>query len=164
MIFYSIAFFAVPCSIVIRYDRRYCDLYACVTTNRILSLWDSIGNYIVPAFLTILFSVALFARVLYKRYRVRQRIEWKNYRKMAMQLLPISILYIFLQFPPIFLYAAYSAGLSTPNEVYSYYSDALFFTYWVILFTPFACAVSLPDIRMKCQNVLFFWQRRRRIF
>jgi hypothetical protein len=55
------------------------------------------------------------------------------------------------------MYAAYSAGLSW-NVAFDYFVDSSNFTYWVILFTPFACAVSLPGLEKKCKK-LIFWRR-----
>ena len=66
---------------------------------------------------------------------------------MTAQLLLLSVLYILLQFPPMSLYAAYSVGL-TPDVAVDYYVDSLFFSYWMMLFVPFACALSLPDLRI----------------
>jgi hypothetical protein len=60
------------------------------------------------------------------------------------------------------MYVAYSAGLSRSIGS-NYYDDAINFTYWVVLFTPFACVVSLPDLRRKCRKVIFFWRRNRAV-
>jgi len=158
-IFYFFIFFIRPCESEFNYKIRLCNLYTCVVTIRWISLWDSIGHYIIPAFATVIFSVALLIRVLYRRYVVRRRIEWRNYKKLAAQLLPITSLYIVLQVPPIIFYAAYSGGL--PRTVASsYYSDTLYFTYWIVLLMPFASALSLPELGTKCRNIVLFWQRR----
>ena len=101
-------------------------------------------------------------RVIYQKYRIGQRIEWRNYRKMAVQLLPVSALNLALQFPSMILYTAYSAGL--PRTIGTdYYAESVFFRFWIILFTPFVCAVSLPELRAKCLNTILFWQRRRAV-
>jgi hypothetical protein len=123
---------------------------------------DIIVHYVVPAIVTVVFSMALFVRVLYKRYRARGRIDWGNYKKMAAQLLPISAIYMCLQLPPMLLNAAYSAGL--PRTVASeYYSNTVFFMYWVILFTPFISIMSLPDLKVKYRNLFLFCRRRRAV-
>ena len=153
MIFYFVIFVIIPCEVPLNFGYRLCKRYACVSHVPWLSLWDSVGHYIVTAFLTVCFSVALFVRVLYKKYRVVRRIEWKKYKRLTMQLLPISILYITLQLPPMILYAAYSAGLSW-NTAFDYFVDSSNFTYWVVLFTPFACVVSLPGLRKRCKNLI----------
>jgi len=158
-IFYFVIFFIRPCESEFNYNIRLCNLYTCVVDVRWIALWDSIGHYIMPAFTTVIFSVTLLIRVLYRRYLIHHRIEWRRYRKLAAQLLPISALYIVLQVPPTILYAAYSGGL--PKSVASsYYSDTLYFTYWIVLFMPFATALSLPELGRKCRNVVFFWQRK----
>ena len=108
--------------------------YGCVYRIPWAALWDSIAHYIMPSFITVIFSIALLVRVLYCRYRVRQRIEWRKYKKMTAHLLPISALYIGLVFPPMIWYAAYSVGISIAPVV-DYYYDSLFFCYWAILFT-----------------------------
>jgi hypothetical protein len=159
--FYCIMLLILPCSVKIFYIVNQCNLYSCILKQHTVSLLDTFANYIIPAFVTAIFSVALLIRVLYVRYRIRGRIDWRNYRKMAAQLLPISALYILLQLPPMILYAGYEGGL--PSTVASsYYNDALFFNYWVVLLTPFVSVVSVPDLKTKCRNLLF-WRRRNAI-
>jgi hypothetical protein len=102
--------------------------------------------------------VALFVRLLYSRYRIRGRIDWKNYKILALQLLPISTVYLLLQFPDMILDAAYTGGLSLSTAA-NYYPDSVCFTYWVILFTPFAISMSLPNLKRKCRNAILFWRR-----
>ncbi|CAF0945566.1 unnamed protein product [Adineta steineri] len=120
----------------------YCGYYSCVTVNPSVAF------------------VALIIRVLVSKCRARQRIQWRNYRKMAIQLLSISFLYIVLYCPPIFLYVAYLAGLKQIAAI-SYYSDSNYFGYYAITLTPFICALSLPELRMKFK-ICFPCCRRRR--
>ncbi|CAF0775568.1 unnamed protein product [Adineta steineri] len=160
MIFYFVFFFIVPCDKPIRYTIRQCNLYACVSLSPMVALYDSLAHYILPAFISVTFSVGLFVRVLYQKYHIHQRIDWRKYKKLALQLLPISCLYIFLQLPPMSLYAAYSAGL--PRTVGGdYFDDSLVFSFYIILLTPFAGAMSLPELRTKRRNILLFWRKRR---
>ncbi|CAF4073048.1 unnamed protein product [Adineta steineri] len=81
---------------------------------------------------------------------------------MALQLLPISMLYIVLQFIWVLMYAFYSAGV--PKSVgASFYSDIRAFSTWPVLFTPFATVISLPDFGKKCQQLIFFWRPQRAV-
>jgi hypothetical protein len=161
-IFYFVMLIILSCDIPFNYKRRLCNRYSCVTGISWVSLLDSIAHYILPAFITVIFSLALLARVLYSKYRIRGRINWRNYKKLAGQLLPISALYMLLQLPPMILYAAYSGGL--PQSIAnSYYSDALFFNYWVVLFTPFASTMSLSKLGTKCRNLFLFCRRKRAV-
>jgi hypothetical protein len=159
LIFYFVMFIILPCSVQFNFQARLCGRYSCITSTSWIALLDGIANYMIPAFSTIIFSVGLLVRVIYQKHRIRQRIEWRNYRNMAVQLLPVSALNLALQFPSMILYTAYSAGLSRTIGT-DYYSESVFFRFWIILFTPFVCAVSLPELRAKCLNTMLFWQRR----
>jgi hypothetical protein len=78
---------------------------------------------------------------------------------MTAQLLPIAVLYLAMQFPPMIFYTLYAAGV--PYSVGSdYYSDGYYFTYWVVLLTPFATVISLPNLKTKFLKLLF-WRRNR---
>ena len=162
LVFYFIMLLAVPCDAPFDYHRRLCGRYDCVNSIPWIALFDSIAHYMVPAFIIAIFSIALFVRVVYHRYHIRQRIEWRNYRKMALQLLSISLVYIVLEAPPMVLNAAYLSGLSS-DVAADYYSDMLDLSLWVILFTPFASATALPGLKAKCQDVLVCWRRRRAV-
>ena len=118
-------------------------------------MWDSVVNFILPVFVIVIFSVALLARVLHQRCRAQGRIEWRNYRKMAVQLLSISANYFVFLLPPMLLYAAYTAGVSWDVGA-DYYSVANFFGYYVVLLTPFVCVISLPELQSKCKQLFPF--------
>ena len=135
-------------------------LWMCLSNPVGCFVRDSIAHYMVPALIIIIFSVTLFARVTHHKYHIRQRIDWRNYRKMSLQLLSISLVYMVLEAPPMILNAAYLSGLSW-DAAADYYRDMLDLSLWVILFTPFASATSLPDLKAKCRNLILFWRRRR---
>ncbi|CAF1220603.1 unnamed protein product [Adineta steineri] len=158
-VFFITMFFIVPCSITMDYNKSDCNYYACVTVNPSVALYDGVMNYMVPPFIIVIFSVALIIRVLASKCRTRQRIQWRNYRKMATQLLSISFLYMSLYCPSIFLYVAYKAGLPQ-NIATSYYSDSSYFDYYAILLTPMVCALSMPELRTKFQICFPFCRRR----
>ncbi|CAF1063595.1 unnamed protein product [Adineta steineri] len=160
--FYITTLFIIPCSIPLDYTSNACGRYSCIIQARWVALFDSIGHYMVPTFLIVFFSVALFVRVLYKRYRVRKQIEWRNYKKMSLQLLPISMVYIILQFTWVIMYAAYSAGVSRSVGA-SFYTDIRAFSGWTVLFTPFATVMSLPELGKKCRQLIFFWRPQRAV-
>ncbi|CAF1189400.1 unnamed protein product [Adineta steineri] len=148
-VFYITMLFIVPCSTTVSYNKVSCGLYACIAVNPSIALYDSVVNYIIPPFIIVIFSVALIIRVLASKCRARQRIEWRNYRKMAIQLLSISFLYMFLYCPTIFLYATYVAGLLPYITATGYYSDLNYFGYFAVTLTPLICALSMPELRTK---------------
>ena len=154
-LFYGLIFMVLPCNRPFNYSAATCNFYACVFTNPRLGMWDSVVNFILPVFVIVVFSVALLPRVLQQRSRAQGHIEWRNYRKMAVQLLSISAIYFVFLLPPMLLYAAYTAGVSRNVGAY-YYSVANFFGYYVVLLTPFVCLVSLPELQAKCRQLFPF--------
>ncbi|CAF2746130.1 unnamed protein product [Rotaria sp. Silwood2] len=115
---------------------------------QILAVWDSVVNTILPAVIIVSFSTALIFRVLYQKHQLNQKIKWRNYRKMAVQMLSISSIYLCLYFIPMLLYIAYSLGLSR-IFAHDYYDTSLYLFYFIIILLPFICAVSLPELRAK---------------
>ncbi|CAF1216738.1 unnamed protein product [Adineta ricciae] len=158
MTFYFVLFFLVPCNLPLSYTLRQCGRYSCIISSPNIGLYDGLVHYILLAFVTVIFSVGLFLRVLHQKYQVHRRFIWRNYRKMVWQLFPIALLYMLLQLPPMLLYAAYSAGLSRTVGA-DFFSNSLFFSFYIVLLTPFACAASLPGLRTKCRDALLFWRR-----
>ena len=156
--FYGLIFFIVPCDFQVNYSRKQCGCYTCITRKPVYSMWDSVVDYIIPVFLIVIFNVALIVRVPHSRYRVRQRIQWKKYRNMAAQLLPISALYIIVDLPSTILYTVYTAGLPW-SVAADFYSDILYLWYYAIIFTPLVASVSLPDLRSKYKRIFPFWRR-----
>ncbi|CAF1215481.1 unnamed protein product [Adineta steineri] len=158
-VFYFTMFFIVPCSVKMDYTKVDCGYYACVGVNPSVGLYDGVVNYIIPSFIIVIFSVALIIRVLASKCRTGQRIQWRNYRRMAIPLLSISFLYIVLCCPSIFIYTAYMAGLPQ-NIATGFYSDMSYFSYYARTFTPFICALSLPELRTKFKTCFPFCRRR----
>ena len=158
-LFYSVVFIILPCNRPFYYRAPLCARYSCLSRYSWLALWDSICHFMLPAFIIGIFGIGLVVRVLYSRYRIRQRIDWRKYRKLTIQLLPISILYIVLKCPPMIMFAVYTAGVDL-GVGGSYFSAGVFFSYWSILLTPFATVLSLPNLRTKCKRLIFFWRGR----
>ena len=159
-IFYGGIFLVLPCDIPFDYALPTCANYWCITGTASLSMWDIVANFILPVVVIVLFSVALVARVVYRRCRAHGRIEWRNYRKMAVQLLSISAIYFVFLLPPMVFNAAYAAGLPWDGGS-DYYWATQYFGYYTVLLTPFVCIVSLPELRSRWQGLFFFGQRQR---
>jgi hypothetical protein len=161
LIFYIVVFFFPPC------ENLFSDLYMicgyiCYSQIYVLTMWDSIVYQILPNLLIVLFSVALLARVIFQRYRLQRSIQWRKYRKMAVQSLSISFLYIIFSFPLILLDLISFSGLSyvISSDVRKY---AGFLSYYLVLLLPFVCALSLPELQVKIKNIFKFRQHLRTI-
>jgi len=153
-IFYARVIFFPFCEKSYDYTKPHC-AYLCAYANNVLYLWDTIVHQIIPNLLIIFFSIALFLRVLWQKHRLNQPVRWRKYRKLAIQIISISILYLFFSFPWSFLDLLYICGLSYDKiAVISVYTS--FLGYYVILLFPFVCAGSLPELRVKIKNIFLF--------
>ena len=137
------------------YTMGTCGCYICILSDPAVALFDTIAHYLLPICIIVIFSVSLLVRVLYQKYRSRGRIEWRNYRKMAVQLLSIAAIYFFFVLPFMCLNALYTVGV-TFDVTPEYLFIATYVTNCGILLTPFVCAVSLPELRSKCRQVFRF--------
>jgi ABC-type dipeptide/oligopeptide/nickel transport system permease component len=72
IIFYTVTLVIIPCDHTYDYGCIIRYHYQCIYLISWLRLWDSIGHFMIPAFMTPILSVALFVRVLYSRYRVHR--------------------------------------------------------------------------------------------
>jgi hypothetical protein len=125
----------------------------CVVEKTIIGKYDLIFHQILPTFTIVIFSILLFIRILYQKTRMNRPIPWRKQRKMAIQLLSISVLYIFLNFPWTFLDLCFELGLSS-NSASKFRSYAYFFSAYIIFLFPFVCCGSLPELRTKLMKLL----------
>jgi len=150
-----------PCENIFDYTLVVCGYPLCYYENTLVGLWDVIVNHIIPTFVIILCSITLLGRILYQKNRARQLIRWRKHRKMAIQLLSISILYLILYIPGMLLEFAYLCGISEDIGA-DFMLYAKFFSYYIYLLFPFVCAASLPNLKRKIKNIFPCWRRRTR--
>lgn len=132
----------------------------CVFAKTFLGTWDLIVHQIIPTLIIVIFSVLLILRVICQKLRLNQPIKWKRHRKMTIQLLSISSVYIIFNFPWAFLVFAIQYGLSGDAAniplVYTGY-----FYYYVFFLFPFVCCASLPGIRRRLTERLCWYRPQR---
>jgi hypothetical protein len=158
-IFYSIIFFFPPCENLIASLSSPC-IHVCLYDKRVIFMWETIIHQILPNLIIIICSITLILRVLWQKHRINQPIQWRKHRKMTLQLIFISLLYLIFSFPNIFVILIELCGLSgdvSPDV--KTYTD--FFSYFVLLFFPFVCIFSLPDLRNKIMKILPLRRRHR---
>ena len=151
-VFYIVVNFFPPCENYF-FDVDLICVYFCLYDTYEFYMWQTIFHQIVPNFIIVLFSMALLLRVLCQKYRIHQPIRWRKHRKMTVQLLSISLLYLIFSFPFIWVTLMYLCGL--PYWIYGFilpYTD--FFSYFIILLFPFVCALSLPELPVKIRRTL----------
>jgi hypothetical protein len=117
-------------------------------------MWDSIVNTILPILILFYFFVFYI-----KKHRLHQRIQWRNYRKISIQVLAISTIYFVLYLAPMTLYAGYSFGLLSRTTARGYYITSLYIYYFVPILIPFISTLSLSELRAKFKINFLRWQR-----
>ena len=113
-------------------------------------------------FIIIIFSIAFLFRVIYQKIRMRQAIQWRKQRKMTIQLLSISFLYLILLFSFTLVDFLIVCGVATENLV-NFREYALYLHFFMMLLLPFICVLSLPELRTKFFNILHLHRQIRRI-
>jgi hypothetical protein len=107
----------------------------------------------MPTLIIVVFSITLLLRVLWQKTRMHRTIQWRRQRKMLIQLLSISILYLFLNVPWAFILLLQFFGLESKiMDIFTPY--AFFIGYYIIFLLPFVCCGSLPQIKMKLKKLL----------
>jgi hypothetical protein len=161
LLFYAGAIFIYSCERQLKFNQTLCGP-PCYTTSGNISSYDVIAHTAIPVALGTMIDTILIIRVLFRK-RVglqRQRTRWRRYRKMVIQILSITSLYVVCQVPAecilfIKLYVTLPDWVTYIQIVYFYY------LFWLLTFLlPFACIGCMPEVINKLKNS--FIQRRRR--
>jgi hypothetical protein len=161
LFFYAVAIFIYPCELHLDFNQPLCG-FPCFTSHANISLYDLIAHTVIPMSLGVLLDTILVIRVLFRK-RVglqHQRAKWRRYRKMIIQLLFISSLYLVCQALPaalvfIQLFVNLPAWVAYMDIIYFYY------LFWLLtLLLPFVCIGCMTEVANKVKN--FFIQRENR--
>jgi hypothetical protein len=163
IIYYAFSLCVVPCVNPFSYDAFFCGYSLCTPPSIIVSLYEFISGGILCSLITVLFSIGLIVRVVRQKRRVNQPIQWRKHRKLTIQLLFITSLFDFIYLPPVVLAVARLLGM--PANIGAGYSVfvAQFLSYYITFLFPFACIISLPQLRTRVKNTIrWFWRRQTR--
>lgn len=133
----------------------------CLFNKSILGTWDLIFNQVIPIFTIVVFSIGLIVRVVLQKRRLNQQMKWRRHRKMMIQLISLTSLYVVFNLPWVALILSSQFGLS--HDIFDPVSIYLgYFFYYVVFFFPFACCASLSELRQKCSQCfgIQYCQRR----
>jgi hypothetical protein len=130
----------------------------CVFSRTFLGSWDLFFHQVIPTLLIVLFSVGLIGRVIWQKRRLRQPVSWSKHRKMIIQLLSISCIYVVFNGPWTFLVFAFQYGLS-PDTAYVPLLFAGYLYYYVIFLFPFVCCGSLAELRDRLMQMLYYFRK-----
>jgi hypothetical protein len=158
-IYYTYVIFFPPCQHTFIYTLPVCAATPCHLLHPFLGLWEMGVHGCLSTILVAFFSIALLARVIIHKRRRNRVFRWKIYRKMIIQLLSISALYLLLNFPIMLMSVAHLCGL--PADIGVEVQQITFFlTYWVMFLLPFVALASLPGLRKKIYTIRFLKRQR----
>ena len=158
--FYIIVVLFYPCENTFDYNYEACGSSPCYREVLWLALWDDLINGTLCTILEAIFTIALLIRVIRTRHRARQHIHWRKHRKMAIQLLSISILSLTITLPQALL-TAIEHVIADIKELTSVVDSYLFYlTTFVVLCLPLISFGCSPEFWPK---FAFLKQRRRRV-
>lgn len=140
-----------PCQKIFNFTDSWCG-DPCFLESNPLYFFDWIVNSLLPTFLIVILSAALFIRVIRQRNRVYQSFVWSKHRKLTIQLLCLSSLYMICYLPSI-INALIAKIVNDPMFGIAVQTDYL--DYLPILgrsLTPFLSLATLPELSKKIKK------------
>ena len=99
-IFYICVIFIPPCNNKFEFTSVECGSNPCYLSIKFLALWDFILHNVLPNFIIMIFNLILLYRVI---KQCQQPLQWRQYRRMSIQFLSISTVYLIFSFPLIII-------------------------------------------------------------
>ncbi|CAF3431409.1 unnamed protein product [Rotaria sp. Silwood2] len=125
----------------------------CYNSIAWLSAYDWITHMLLPSLLIPLASITLLLRVLIQAKKMKRTLNWRSTRKLTLQLMAISILYLLFWTPLALVSLVRIYFIPTFIDEITYYY--LYYTpYFVQLLMPFVCIACLPEIWPKKTRVV----------
>jgi hypothetical protein len=160
-VFYIVVIFAYPCQNHFDFYLPLCG-QPCFIDTSILSLYDLFVHSWLPTFFIAILSAGLVIRVVnQKRTLLHQNVPWRKHRRMILQLLSISCLYLICMGPYTLIQVInLLIGLS---KTAAYIKDVyLFYVYWLLtLLLPYVCIGCLPEVTNKVKRQINSWIKRK---
>jgi len=142
MVFYIVAIFAPGCESTYDYTVDLCGMYPCSGSMLFFQIFEGVVfSIVLPIILTIT-NLILLIRVVWQKYRVHRSVQWKKQRKLAIQVIFMSSIYLLFNLPPTIVYLVrvfrHSASEPALPRILFYYS------YMPTFVLPFGCLTTLP--------------------
>jgi hypothetical protein len=156
LIFYSIAIFAPICDSTFDYTADLCGTHACYNSVPFFGVERTIFG-VGTGFLIFIVSMTLILRFICRRYRIQRYILWQKQRKLAVQVISMSLLYLIFMFPLSTIYLVRLCCL--PNWADETFPIFFYLSYLAVLLIPFAYLAGSPKLWNKVKRL---YPRRRR--
>ena len=142
LVFYSVVVFLPPCSNEFDFTSVECGVTPCFLQVRLLTLWESVMHSVVPSLIIAIFSLALLYRTIKHRTRLRQPIQWRKHRRMSLQMLSLSGVYLFMNLPLTVLTLFREISQTEPQFGFAFQLYQFLLEYSVTLSLPFVVLLS----------------------
>ncbi|CAF1170602.1 unnamed protein product [Adineta steineri] len=159
LLYYAIVFFASLCENT--FDNiTTISLYPCEFYNAAFGTYEILVDGIIPCFTIVISSVALLFRAVWQRYHMHRQIQWRQYRKMTLQVIIMSTIYMIFPFPYMIINFLYLCGMPS-NIGAEFLSHAIFFPYYTLFLFPIVSVGALSELREKVMSIIRFRRQRR---
>ncbi|CAF3838701.1 unnamed protein product [Rotaria sp. Silwood1] len=155
--FYIGIIFFPPCINIFYSNYLACGSYPCYQDIPWINTWDYLLNGILPNISEAFFTISLVFRVIWRRYYSFRHFNWIKYRKMIIQLLAMSTLSLSIILPQSLISLIQQIHPTMSNFGIEAEPYLFYLTGYIILFLPFVCLGSLPELWPK---VFFLCQKR----
>ncbi|CAF4067599.1 unnamed protein product, partial [Adineta steineri] len=129
-----------------------CAYSSCVYNSVVFSLYEYVTGGLLCSVLIGFGSTFLVLRVIIRKRHLQQQIQWRKHRKMILQLLSVSSLFIVLYLPPVILATAYKLGVPTSVGA-QYITYGRFLSYYIVFLFPFTCLSTIPELGTRIKNI-----------
>ncbi|CAF3888768.1 unnamed protein product [Adineta steineri] len=147
--FYFIVIIFYPCENDFDYSKVVCSGVCFYAANPALAVFDQLAHSIIPAVLIALLNMAIIIRfVWHKHHHMRQPAGSARYRKMIVQLLPISLLYLCGIVPYGFLSCIHLFG-AWADVGQDVQLQVFYLFYLMAVLLPFICLSGMPNLYSK---------------
>ncbi|CAF1297490.1 unnamed protein product [Adineta ricciae] len=135
----------------------------CMAYQLFWGKWNTVCHLILPTFIITIFSSALLFRILWQKTRLNRSIQWRQNRKMTIQLVLISLLYLFFNLPRSILISVTVDGRSL-YLIIQLLMHLAFFAVQLIFFLPFICYMTIPGSGKRLKKLLLLKSGRNMIW
>ena len=148
-LFYSVAILIHPCENHFDFTQVVCGELCYYSQTPWLAVIDQWLNNILPALFIAVLNLFLFVRVIWqKRRRPGRSLSWQRHRRMVLQLLPVTLLYLAGVLPYGFVTCASLLGFSSQASL-TLQGHFFYLFYYVAVLLPFVSLIGMPNIYSK---------------
>jgi hypothetical protein len=157
--FYGVAIFAPICENTFYYTSDLCGGFPCYESIPFFAMFEQIVLSTISTCLIAIFNLLLLVRVIWQKYRIHRINDWRKQRKLAIQVISMSTIYLVFSLPGTILY--FGSLLGQPDWPMELGSVFYFLGDFIFFLIPFVCLTTLPEFWNIVKKLSTRWRRRR---